>query len=107
MKALRCAIYTRKSTEEGLEQGFNSLHAQREAFAGLGQDIGLAGLPLSMQTVEALLQTFLGGFTSVDGAAGTFHARGAFLCPKNRGPFHFVPVMAKATWLREAKSRPR
>jgi site-specific DNA recombinase len=27
----RCAIYTRKSTEEGLEQAFNSLHAQREA----------------------------------------------------------------------------
>ncbi|WP_300578181.1 recombinase family protein [Phenylobacterium sp.] len=30
-KSLRCAIYTRKSSEEGLEQGFNSLHAQREA----------------------------------------------------------------------------
>ena len=30
-KALRCAIYTRKSSEEGLEQDFNSLHAQREA----------------------------------------------------------------------------
>src|SRR5436309_3203683 len=29
--ALRCAIYTRKSSEEGLEQTFNSLHAQREA----------------------------------------------------------------------------
>jgi site-specific DNA recombinase len=29
--AVRCAIYTRKSTEEGLEQEFNSLHAQREA----------------------------------------------------------------------------
>jgi site-specific DNA recombinase len=29
--ALRCAIYTRKSTEEGLDQDFNSLHAQREA----------------------------------------------------------------------------
>ncbi len=27
----RCAIYTRKSTEDGLEQNFNSLHAQREA----------------------------------------------------------------------------
>src|SRR5687767_3965816 len=27
----RCAIYTRKSSEEGLEQSFNSLHAQREA----------------------------------------------------------------------------
>src|SRR5208283_3564611 len=30
-KARRCAIYTRKSSEEGLEQHFNSLHAQREA----------------------------------------------------------------------------
>jgi len=29
----RCAIYTRKSDEEGLEQEFNSLHAQREACA--------------------------------------------------------------------------
>src|ERR1043166_5056686 len=30
-KKLRCAVYTRKSTEEGLEQEFNSLDAQREA----------------------------------------------------------------------------
>jgi site-specific DNA recombinase len=30
-KLRRCAIYTRKSSEEGLEQEFNSLHAQREA----------------------------------------------------------------------------
>jgi site-specific DNA recombinase len=30
-KVLRCAIYTRKSTEHGLEQEFNSLDAQREA----------------------------------------------------------------------------
>ncbi len=29
--SIRCAIYTRKSTEEGLEQPFNSLDAQREA----------------------------------------------------------------------------
>src|SRR5260221_10571158 len=29
--ARRCAIYTRKSSEEGLEQDYNSLHAQREA----------------------------------------------------------------------------
>ena len=28
---IRCAIYTRKSSEEGLEQSFNSLDAQREA----------------------------------------------------------------------------
>ncbi|MBR3631699.1 MAG: recombinase family protein [Elusimicrobiaceae bacterium] len=30
-KKIRCAIYTRKSTEEGLEQEFNSLQAQQEA----------------------------------------------------------------------------
>ena len=30
-KPVRCAIYTRKSSEEGLDQGFNSLQAQREA----------------------------------------------------------------------------
>src|SRR5579863_8921337 len=28
---VRCAVYTRKSSEEGLDQDFNSLHAQREA----------------------------------------------------------------------------
>ena len=30
-KRIRCAVYTRKSSDEGLEQEFNSLHAQREA----------------------------------------------------------------------------
>ena len=30
-RQIRCAIYTRKSSEEGLEQSFNSLDAQREA----------------------------------------------------------------------------
>ncbi len=30
-KVKRCAVYTRKSSEEGLEQAFNSLDAQREA----------------------------------------------------------------------------
>lgn len=30
MKKVRCAIYCRKSSEEGLEQEFNSLHAQSE-----------------------------------------------------------------------------
>ena len=30
-RKLRCAVYTRKSTEEGLEQDFNSLDVQREA----------------------------------------------------------------------------
>ncbi|MBP9158691.1 MAG: recombinase family protein [Sphingobium sp.] len=31
MKPVKCAVYTRKSTEDGLEQEFNSLDAQREA----------------------------------------------------------------------------
>jgi len=31
VKQVRCALYTRKSSEEGLDQAFNSLHAQREA----------------------------------------------------------------------------
>ena len=30
-RKLRCSVYTRKSSEEGLEQEFNSLDAQREA----------------------------------------------------------------------------
>jgi site-specific DNA recombinase len=31
LRTVRCAVYTRKSTEEGLAQEFNSLDAQREA----------------------------------------------------------------------------
>ena len=31
LRKLRCAVYTRKSSEEGLDQEFNSLDAQREA----------------------------------------------------------------------------
>ena len=37
MKRAYCAIYTRKSTDEGLEQAFNSLDAQREACAAFVQ----------------------------------------------------------------------
>src|ERR1700728_687863 len=36
-KVLRCAIYTRKSTEHGLELEFNSLDAQREACEAYGK----------------------------------------------------------------------
>jgi site-specific DNA recombinase len=47
-KTVRCAIYTRKSTEEGLEQEFNSLDAQREAaeaYLASQQHQGWLGLP--------------------------------------------------------------
>jgi site-specific DNA recombinase len=67
----RCAIYTRKSSEEGLEQNFNSLHAQRqacEAFiksqAGEGwrliktpyDDGGFSGGTLDRPALQALLE---------------------------------------------------
>src|ERR1039457_5085888 len=45
---LRCAIYTRKSTDEGLDQDFNSLDAQREsaeAFILSQRGEGLSALP--------------------------------------------------------------
>lgn len=45
---VRCAIYTRKSTEEGLDQDFNSLEAQRdaaEAFIVSQRGEGLVALP--------------------------------------------------------------
>ena len=68
---LRCAVYTRKSTEEGLEQEFNSLDAQREACVafvtsqvGLGwklladryDDGGLSGGTMERQALQRLLQ---------------------------------------------------
>src|SRR3954453_12272766 len=47
-KIFRCAIYTRKSSEEGLEQDFNSLQAQREsceAYIKSQKHEGWAALP--------------------------------------------------------------
>ena len=69
-KRIRCAIYTRKSTEEGLEQDFNSLDAQREACEayvqsqrGLGwvackkryDDGGLSGGTMDRPALQSLL----------------------------------------------------
>src|SRR5262245_9657265 len=48
LQIVRCAVYTRKSTEEGLEQEFNSLDAQREAaeaYIASQQHEGWACLP--------------------------------------------------------------
>lgn len=47
-RAARCAIYTRKSTEEGLEQEFNTLDAQRdsaEAYIRSQREDGWVALP--------------------------------------------------------------
>ncbi len=70
MKTIRCAIYTRKSSDEGLEQDFNSLDAQREACAAyvlsqasegwkllpeLYDDGGLSGGTLERPALQRLL----------------------------------------------------
>ncbi len=47
MTKVRCAIYTRKSGEEGLEQDFNSLHAQYEACAAYVKSQACEGWKLS------------------------------------------------------------
>ena len=76
MKTVRCAIYTRKSSDEGLEQSFNSLDAQREACAAyiLSQasegwsevaehydDGGLSGGTLERPALQRLLAAVAGG----------------------------------------------
>jgi site-specific DNA recombinase len=69
-KKIRCAIYTRKSSEDGLEQEFNSLHVQREACTAyitsqkaegwvllpeLYDDGGLSGATLKRPSLQRLL----------------------------------------------------
>jgi len=56
---IRCAIYTRKSTDEGLEQEFNSLDAQREAAVALPtryDDGGYSGGSMERPALEHLLR---------------------------------------------------
>ena len=76
MKKIRCAIYTRKSSEEGLEQEFNSLDAQREACASYVasqkhegwvllpaayEDGGLSGGSLERPALQRLMQDMRDG----------------------------------------------
>lgn len=76
MKKIRCAIYTRKSSEDGLEQEFNSLHAQREACAAYVasqkhegwvlltdhyDDGGLSGGSLERPALQQLLEDVASG----------------------------------------------
>src|SRR6266436_4160416 len=84
----RCAVYTRKSSEEGLEQEFNSLHAQREACeafiksqAGEGwrlvrthyDDGGLSGATMERPALQRLMADIDKGLVD---AVVVFDARG-------------------------------
>ena len=79
-KKIRCAIYTRKSTEDGLEQDFNSLDAQREACAAyilsqthegwegtseLYDDGGFSGGSMERPGLKQLLQDVIAGKVDV------------------------------------------
>ena len=76
----RCAVYTRKSSEEGIEQDFNSLHAQREACeaficsqAGEGwklitthyDDGGISGATMERPALQRLLADVRQGLVDV------------------------------------------
>ncbi len=76
----RCSIYTRKSSEEGLEQDFNSLHAQREACEAFIKsqaeegwrliktaydDGGLSGGNMERPTLKPLLADISSGLVDV------------------------------------------
>lgn len=80
MPKRRCAIYTRKSSEEGLEQEFNSLHAQREAceayiasqkaegwvlLRGRYDDGGISGGTLERPALKALIADIEEGLIDV------------------------------------------
>ena len=72
------------------------------ALVPLALDVGEAGLPLRIQRVERLVQSFLGALAAVDRAAdlarrGIHPAVPFGRRPKNNQPFHRVPAIALAT----------
>src|SRR6266851_5401174 len=85
---------------------------------GLAFDVGGGGLVLRVQRVELLVEPVLGGDPRIDRAADRLdrscpHDRALFVDlsslsrrPKKRGPFHLVPVIAKATFERLSKVWP-
>ena len=95
---VRCAIYTRKSSEEGLEQEFNSLQAQREAceaFITSQLHEGWVCLPAVYDD---------GGFSGATmdrPALAPGKARTRLVRPKNRGPDQCTPVIFSAIMVSE------
>ena len=73
---VRCAIYTRKSSQEGLDQEFNSLQAQREACEAfinsqwpegwvcrraVYDDVGFSGATIDRPALQQLLDDIAAG----------------------------------------------
>ncbi len=91
MKRVNCAIYTRKSSDEGLEKEFNSLDAQREAceayilsqkHAGwaavrdLYDDGGLSGGTLERPALQRLLADITAGRVQIWSSTRSIGSRG-------------------------------
>ena len=74
------------------------------ALMGLALYVSLCRLALGIKTIEVLFESVLGGFAGIDSAAqrASFGSR----IPKNLGPLHFVPVMARAMPERLLWTRP-
>src|SRR5258706_16336715 len=82
---------------------------QRPAGMGLALDVCRGCIVLRVERVELLIEPMLGRNTGIDRAADGFDRRSLHgrtptvdrsslsRRPKKRGPFHLVPVMAKAT----------
>jgi hypothetical protein len=81
---------------------------QGPAGVGLAPDLGGGGIVLGVQRVELLVEPMIGRDPRIDRASdrsdrNSLHGRASItrsslsLSPKKRGPFHLVPVMAKAT----------
>ena len=79
-RAIRCAVYTRKSHTEGLDQAFNSLDAQRQAGVDYVKsqkhegwtveparydDGGYSGGTMQRPALKRLLEDILGGAIDV------------------------------------------
>jgi len=115
---LRCAIYTRKSSEEGLEQDFNSLDAQREACEAFVASQKREGWTLVREMYDD------GGFSGVSVTSDSSRWKagrsivavsehnwpfdaGFRINPKKRGPDQWARVMACAILVSDGKQGTR
>ena len=121
---VRCAIYTRKSSEEGLEQSFNSLQAQREAceayiasqrhegWHALSKeydDGGFSGGNMNRPALKQLLEDIAAGLidTIVVYKIDRLHALSQTSPGWSKLSTRESTTSQSATWLAIPKSRPR
>ena len=64
----------------------------------LAGDVGCTGIVLGVERVKILIEPFVRGFARIDRTSDPWpgHQGADLLSPKNRGPDHLAPVMARA-----------